>query len=91
MTVYRFGWDMNSPGERRQAVVEYITGTFAYCKIAETDWLIETSIADANTLWSKHFARFFDINDSALLIQCAPNYQGLLPQDRWNWLKNAKY
>lgn len=91
MPVYRIGWDMNMPGERRQKINDYIQANFSWCRIAQTDWLIESWEPSADSLWNKHFAKFFDSNDRALVIQCQRNYQGLLVQQQWDWINRASF
>lgn len=91
MSVYRIAYDMNVPGERRSKISRYIQDKFAYCKIGETDWLIRSTSQSAYNLWETHFSQFFDTTDRALLIRCAGDYQGLLTEEQWDWIRGSSF
>ena len=84
MTVYNISYDLNQPGQRYTGLIDEIKRSPAWLHCLESTWLISTS--ETAEAVAKRLSPNLDKNDSLLVIEVVKNYQGLLSQEKWDWI-----
>ena len=84
--IYAINYDLKRPGQNYEALSEVIKGCGASWHYLGSTWLVDTTL-DANGIW-KRTESHVDKNDFFLVIGVTRDYQGWLPQEAWDWIKN---
>jgi hypothetical protein len=82
-------YDLKKPGQDYSALYNTIKTASRWWHYLESTWIIET--ASPPQAWVEKLLPHLDQNDRLIVVQITPNYQGYLPKDAWEWLKNSKY
>lgn len=86
--IYAINYDLKRPGQNYEALYEAIKDCGEWWHFLGSTWLIDTSLR-ANGIWDR-IAPHVDKNDFFLLIGVTSDYQGLLPQEAWDWINSRQ-
>lgn len=86
--VYVISYDLNKKDKDYKGLYDVLK-TYAYMHYLDSTWLISTS-ESTQTIYDK-VKPHIDENDCLLVIQAKQSYNGWLPKDAWEWLKNASF
>lgn len=85
MAVFNVSYDLNRAGQNYPGLITELESSPGYCHYLKSTWLIYTH-EDAEAL-SERLLTHIDQNDSLLVIRVTAEYQGWLPEDAWNWIR----
>ena len=87
--VYMITYDLNKSGQEYEKVIEAIksASTGVWCTYWKSSYLIQSNLTSANAVVEK-IAPFIDGNDMLIAIEVTRNYQGMLPKDAWDYIRN---
>jgi hypothetical protein len=78
-------YDLNSPGQKYQRLIQTIKSTGDWCHCLESTWLLRTSLTAEQV--ATHLRQQIDANDNLLVIAVNPRSIGArLPQEACNWI-----
>lgn len=78
-------YDLNSPGQKYQRLIQAIKSVGQWCKCLESTWLLKTSLTAEQV--ASRLRQQLDNNDYLLVIAVNPdNIGGWLPQEACNWI-----
>ncbi|WP_437746251.1 hypothetical protein WMF39_15245 [Sorangium sp. So ce1504] len=86
MSVLLISYDLNSPGQSYQKLVEYIKKFPSWAKLGQSAYAVLTSETPASV--SAAIASIVDKNDTYYVITLARQYSGFGPPDVNNWLES---
>lgn len=86
--IYLFTYELNPSLLRSVSSLEQeLRGFPGWCQCLGNVWLIATN-EDVKTVNGKISQHLRD-TDLWLLVRVHPEYQGWLPEEMWDWIKNA--
>lgn len=86
MQVLLVTYDLNRPGQSYGDLYDVLKrNSVSWWHYLDSTWLLETQLTPPQM--SKVIRQYLDQNDHILLIQVTGNYDGWLPADAWNWIK----
>lgn len=78
-------YDLISPGQKYQRLIEAITSMGESCHCLESTWLLKTSLTAEQV--ATRLRQQIDGNDKLLVTAFNPhNSNGWLSQEAWNWI-----
>ncbi len=81
-------YDLNSPGQKYQRLIQTIKSTGDWCHCLESTWLLRTSLTAEQV--ATRLRQQMDGNDKLLVTAFNPyNSGGWLPQEVWNWINGC--
>lgn len=86
MPAYLITYDLNTPGQNYDKVIEKIKeSSSAWCSYWKSSWLIKSNLTP-NQITDK-IKPFLDGSDRLIVIEVTNNYQGWMAEDEWTWIK----
>lgn len=88
--VYMITYDLNSPGQNYEDVIQAIkdASTGIWCTSWKSSYLIQSDLTTANAVFEK-IKPYIDKNDNILVIEVTDNKQGWLPKEAWEYIDNS--
>lgn len=78
-------YDLNSPGQNYQRLIQGIQSMGQWYHCLESTWLLRTSLSAEQV--ANRLRQQMDSNDRLLVTAFNPhNSEGWLPQEVWNWI-----
>ena len=84
MSSYLITYDLNSPGQKHQQVIEVIKSFYGWAKLSESSYALNThhSVEQIHSIISEHL----DSNDHFYVIHLSQPYSGFGPKEVNDWL-----
>lgn len=87
--VYLITYDLNSPGQKYDDVIEAIKSTSTnWCHYWDSSYLIKSNCQTAEEVFDK-IKPHLDKNDRVLVIEVKNNKQGWLTEEQWNYINKS--
>ncbi len=85
MNVYSISYDLKTPGRDYTGLYEAIKQIGDWWHYLDSTWLVYSQ-ANAEAIF-KHLSPHIDKNDFVLITVIGKDYNGWLPQEAWDWIK----
>lgn len=85
MTAYLITYDLNSPGQNYNQLYEDIKSLGAWAHYLDSTWFVNSSKTPSQIV--DLLRTNMDSNDSLFVSEITLNYQGLLTDKQWQFLK----
>lgn len=87
MSVYMITYDLNKQGQNYEALIKAIkdSSTGAWCTYWKSSYLIKSNLSVQQV--SDNLTSCLDSNDSLIVIEVKPSYQGWLKEKGWKYIK----
>jgi len=87
--VFLVTYDLNKPGKDYSSLYKTLKSAVTWWHYLDSTWLIETS--ESSAVWYNKIAPSLDANDHILVIQVTKNYEGWLPKEAWDWIRERVF
>lgn len=87
MNIYSITYDLKKPGQNYTGLSEELKKK-DWWHYLDSTWLIHSS-ETANQIYER-ISQYLDENDQILINEFGNDYQGYLPSDAWNWIRDHK-
>lgn len=88
MAAYMITYDLNSPGQQYEKVIQAIkdsSSNSAWCTYWKSSFLIKSSLTAQEI--SDNIAVHLDSGDKLLVIEAVKPYQGRLTKEQWKYIR----
>jgi hypothetical protein len=85
VAVYNISYDLISPGQKYEKLINYIKDFEDWCSVLESHWWVYSRTKNAQQI-SVEIGKILDPNDRWLVMQAHKNHQGSLRPNAWDWL-----
>ena len=82
--IYAINYDLKKPRRDYAGLYDAIKSCGDWWHYLDSTWLVDTRLT-AENIWQR-LEPHVDENDFVLVIRVAPNFQGWLPKDAWDWI-----
>lgn len=88
--VYMITYDLNSPGQNYDKVIEAIkdASNGVWCTFWKSSYLIKSNFKSADDVFAK-IKPHLDGNDKVLVIEVKNNKQGWLTKEEWKYINES--
>ena len=85
MSAYLITYDLNKVGQNYEKVYEEIKKLGSWAHWLDSTWFVKSSLT-ADEIVGK-LKKHFDSNDTLFVVEMTSNYQGLLNENQWEFLR----
>lgn len=86
MAAYMITYDLNSPGQKYDEVIQAIKdSSLMWCTFWKSSYLIKSNLS-ANQI-TDNIKVHLDGSDRLLVIEATSNYQGWLTEEEWKYIR----
>ena len=85
MSVYCVSYDLNTPGQKYDALYEELKSSSSWSHYLDSTWLIYTN--ESSIQLSDRLRAHLDDNDRLMVIRVTSDYSGWLPEGAWEWMR----
>jgi len=85
--IYLFTYDLK-PKRRVDRLIEALKTFPAWCNYLERTWLLATYDEYADQI-NDRLRQHLGDNDHYLIVRIAQDYQGMLPEEAWEWVEET--
>ncbi|NBI06690.1 hypothetical protein [Senegalia massiliensis] len=89
MAVYLISYDLNKPDNNYESLYETIKSYEAWWHHLDSTWIIETSSSCQSV--SNNIKSHIHSDDNLLIIEVKNNFNGMLPNHAWEYLRKRNY
>lgn len=87
MKTYLVSYDLNSPGQNYDNLINELCKYPGYCHVLKSQWFICSEGNSADVF--NHLRKYIDKNDRLLISELTANHVGWLDQEAITWLNKS--